>query len=68
MFGRKKKQNQDHSNDSMHPQDRLSNSGSLMDMQTEVTSYSKQSSLDTGLFEIPAGYHPSSGDHQDRNE
>lgn len=54
MFGHKKKQDQDSSTGSSSGQP-SSNSGSLMDMQTEVTSYSN-SPLDKSLFEIPAGY------------
>ena len=55
MFGHKKK-DQDSSNSSGDSASKpASDSGSLMDMQTEVTSYSS-SSLDKGLFEIPAGF------------
>jgi hypothetical protein len=55
MFGHKKK-DQDSSNNSGDSSAKpASDSGSLMDMQTEVTSYSS-SSLDKGLFEIPAGF------------
>ena len=56
MFGRKKKPDQDNSNNSGNSSGQSSlNSGSLMDMQTEVTSYSSNS-LDKGLFEVPAGF------------
>lgn len=57
MFGRKKKQqDQDNSNNSGGASAQpAASSGSLMDMQTEVTSYSSNS-LDKTLFEIPAGF------------
>lgn len=56
LFGKKKKQqDQDNANSSGNSSGQSSNSGSLMDMQTEVTSYSN-SSLDKGLFEIPSGF------------
>jgi hypothetical protein len=55
MFGHKKKQEDDSSNGAGNSSKPASDSGSLMDMQTEVTSYSS-SSLDKGLFEIPAGF------------
>jgi hypothetical protein len=57
IFGHKKKQqDQDaSSNSGSTSAPPSSSSGSLMDMQTEVTSYSNNS-LDKALFEIPAGY------------
>jgi hypothetical protein len=55
MFGHKKKNDDSANNSGDSSAKPASNSGSLMDMQTEVTSYSS-SSLDKGLFEIPAGF------------
>jgi hypothetical protein len=56
MFGHKKKQEQKDSDaSSAGSAQPASPSGSLMDMQTEVTSYSS-GSLDRGLFTIPEGY------------
>jgi hypothetical protein len=58
MFGHKKKDqdNSNNSNSSGNSSGQQSgNSGSLMDMQTEVTSYSS-SSIDKSLFDIPAGF------------
>jgi hypothetical protein len=49
MFGRKKK------DDSAQQQDGSNAGGSLMDMTTEVTSITP-GSVDSGLFEIPAGF------------
>jgi hypothetical protein len=58
MFGHKKK-DQDNSNNSNSSgnsnSQQSANSGSLMDMQTEVTSYSS-SAIDKTLFEIPTGF------------
>jgi hypothetical protein len=59
MFGHKKKQSdQDNANNSGSSSSQPSSgSGSLMDVQTEVTSFSN-SPLNKDLFEIPAGFTP----------
>ncbi len=51
----KKKKQQDADNSAASTPNPASTPGSMMDMQTEVTSYSN-SPLDSGLFEPPAGY------------
>jgi len=51
IFGKKKKKDED----AQQPAETASASGSLMDMTVEVTSTST-GKLDSGLFEIPAGY------------
>lgn len=54
LFGKKKKQSETNSDASGVPQPAPA-PGSMMDIATEVTSYS-QDSLDSGLFDVPAGY------------
>jgi hypothetical protein len=51
----KKKKQQDADNSAASTPNPASTPGSMMDMQTEVTSYSN-SPLDPGLFEPPTGY------------
>jgi hypothetical protein len=52
MFKKKQQQNAQTSGNTANP---ASTPGSLMDMETEITSYSSES-LDASLFEPPAGY------------
>jgi hypothetical protein len=55
-FGKKKKQHDQNAADSSNSaQQSGSTTGALMEMQIEVTQYSN-SSVDRGLFDIPAGY------------
>jgi hypothetical protein len=56
-FGRRKKQNQDTATSTNSPGDSssASNSGSLLEVTSEVTSYST-GHADPSLFEIPAGF------------
>ena len=54
LFGKKKKQDDATDQNSQNPPP-PSTPGSLMEMTIEVNSYS-DASLDSGLFDIPAGY------------
>ena len=55
MFKKKQQQQQQDAQASGNTANPASTPGSLMDMQTEITSYSSDS-LDASLFEPPAGY------------
>jgi hypothetical protein len=59
LFGRKKQDNSSASSNQSSPDSTQSgansNSGSLIEITTQVTSFS-DSSLDAGLFDIPSGY------------
>jgi hypothetical protein len=55
LFGKHKNQDQPTSATNSNPPPPSSNPGSLMDLTIEVTSFSN-ATLDSSLFEIPAGY------------